>query len=235
MYARQPRQINLFDATIAELAAKGVFPNPFDCVWLYDAAAKAIGDDCPALLDVPVPVGNTVLYPLTIGASRWWRDCGEGWYAQEQESNIVGLAFAMAHSKDAKTFERLRSKVRSDLALVAWQLSLSTSCTVNQLAWAVGKVYGQYDYVEINTPNARRVSSASGGDWGDIVAKLCAAYHQPPEYYLWSISEQAALELLSSAPRPFDRDQSDPAKARAIGEFFEVKRHLTAKYKRKAA
>jgi hypothetical protein len=218
---KQPKQYLIYDEAVKDIIAAGGSPSPQQWVWLYDAAKRAVGDECPSFIDIPVVVGNCILHPLTIGAALWWRHHGEQWYGKETESNILAYAYAHAHANNADAFHA--SKMRCDLALIAWQFKLSTSCTLNQLAWGIDKLNGQYDTISIGTPNEARVDCPSAIDWGDIIAKLCAAYHQPPEYFLWKLSESGALELLAIAPRPFDKDQTDLLKARALSEFMEIK------------
>lgn len=221
----------MFESAVAELGQKGATLEPHEYVVLYHAAEKTLGDECPAFIEIPVVVGNVTLWPLTIGAALWWKEKGDAWYGDDKSASVLALAYVMAHSKDAEAFKRLSTKGRADWHLVAWQATIGTSCTLSQLAWGIDKVLGQYDWVEINSVNERKVQAASATDWGDIIAKLCAAYHQPPEYFLWGLSEKASMELLAKAPSPFEGKTEDVQKQQAMAEFFELKRHYMNKEK----
>lgn len=228
MRTAKPRVNLLYLSAINECRESGVVLEPDDYIWLHFAASRAIGAseyDAPAFIEIPVTVGNVTLWPMTIGALCWWEQFGRRWYEGDNTAEVLAVAFCMANGKDPLRFQSVTTKGRADLALVAWQAGINA--TLSQMAWGIDKLNGQVDYADIQSPNEVKSKQPSGVDWGDIIAKLCATYHQTPEFFLWKISEQSALEMLSKAPVPFGYERDgDAEKSRAFGEFREVVRHI---------
>lgn len=228
MRTAKPRVNLLYLSAINECRDAGVVLEPDDYIWLHFAASRASGAmdyETPAFIEIPVVVGNVTLWPMTIGALCWWEQFGKQWYEGDNAAEVLAIAFCMAHGKSPEQFQGMTTKGRADLALVKWQTCINA--TLSQMAWGIDKVNGQTDYVFIDSPNEVKSKSPSAVDWGDIIAKLCATYHQPPEHFLWRLSESAALELLAKAPAPFGYEKdSDGEKSRAFAEFREVVRHI---------
>lgn len=229
MQVKKPRVSPLFLSAVEEIKQAGVELTPDEYIWLNDAANLAISghnDGCPAFLQMPVRVGNCVLHPKTIGSSLWWSNYASKWYDGEAQSEMLCIAFMLAHAKQREVFEELTSKLKTDIALVKWQISLNTSCTLEQLAWGIDKVLGQHNYAEIDTPNEVKNLYPVSTDWGDIVARLCAAYNQKPEHFVWQASEALALDMLAKIPSEYATAEDDPLKKRNLANFFEIKRYL---------
>ena len=112
-----------------------------------------------------------------------------------------------------------------------WQVGLSCSCTLEELAWGVERLLGQYEYVKVDTPNEVKRYYPSAIDWGDVIARLSAAYHQPPEYFVWKCGEQLVIDMLGKIPNPHGSADDDPVKKRYLANFFELKRYLKGKAK----
>lgn len=220
-----PRISALFKSACAECVTAGVVLLPEDFVFIYDAAARTIdsGNECPALVEVPVKVGNVTLYPRTLGASLWWKKYGNEWYGGKADADeVVALAWLLAHSRDRAALESCTARWRASAAILAWQIGIAWKTTVGELAWGIDRLFGQRDYFAVGNEK-KELDSASSVDWGGAVARLCATYHRPPEYFLWGIGEGAAIELLEKAPLP-DGTCRDSAKAdgRAFAEFRET-------------
>ena len=230
MRIAKPRVNLLYESAVKELKAAGVDITPDEYVWLYEAAKKAIngsGSECPAFIEIPVTIGDVTLWPMTIGAMLWWSRYAEEWYANDKTMQIIAMAYCMAHAKEPETILNLNSKAKADIALVAWQATTSSKCTLGQLSWAIDKVNGQFDYVDIHSENAVETLANSSADWGVIIAKLCGAYHMPARYFLWDLSQSAAIDMLTNAPSPFGYAKDTDAQAsRYFGEFREVVAHI---------
>jgi hypothetical protein len=226
---QRPNITAAYLSAVAECQYAGAKLLPEDYVWLYHASQRAVGvheGDCPQLVEVPVIVGNVTLWPITMGARMWWKAHGEGWYAGQGETEVIAVAYCMANGRDADFLETVATKSRADASLVKWQLGTSSACTVAELAWGIDKVNGQIDYVDIVTKAmSRKLYSAT--DWGDVIARLCATYQRPPEYFLWQIGERAAIEMLDKAPLPAGYDRGkDAGITQAMREFKEITKHI---------
>lgn len=236
MRLARPRVSDLFRASIRELAETGVTPDAEETVWLYHSAERVLdgsGLSCPALLEVPVRVRSVILWPMTIGARLWWQRFAERWYGAEDAPALLALAFAHAHARRARIFNKLRAKPAADIALIAWQVSRARDCTLAELAWGIERLAGAFDDVEFDSPNyiePDRHRIASAADWGDIVAKVCAAYSYTPEYVLWRLSDRACLELLRKAPTPFAGDVEEDDKTQRLCDHRELVRYIRLKH-----
>lgn len=235
MRIEKPRVNLLYLSAVKECQESGVDLSPDEYIWLHFAACKASGAgdyEPPAFIQIPVTVENVTLWPITLGASAWWDNFGRVWYSGDTVTEALVIAFCLAHAKQPDVFQRMNTKTRADIALVKWQSGIGA--TISQLAWGIDRINGNAERVDIETPNETKSKNASAVDWGEIVARLCATYHQTPEHFLWRISEREALELLAKAPAPFGAEKDgDNEKARAFAEFREVVRHIINK--RKAA
>lgn len=232
----KPRVSALYKSACAECAAAGAALLPEDYAWLWDASQRAVdcGNECPSLLEVPVRVGNVVLYPRTLGAALWWQNYGQKWYgaAEANADEVVALAWLLAHARDKAVLEACSTRWRASAAILAWQAGLAWSVTVGELAWGIDRLFGQRDYFELDA-GRKEADSASASDWGSVVARLCATYHRAPEYFLWEIGENAALELLEKAPLPDGLRREAAASGREYAEFVQIVRHLKALRKAK--
>jgi hypothetical protein len=230
MQISKPRVTPLFLSSVQECKDAGVELAPEEIVWIYHAADKVTGESgnqCPPLLEIPVCVGKLTLYPLTIGALMWWQNYGGKWYRGDKEMEIVAIGYCMAEGRNPGAFASMTNKARADAALIAWQVSDCFAITLKELKWAIERVDGQLDYAEIDSPNEHTGKASTSDDWGVIIAQLCATYHQPPEYFLWRISESASTELYRNIPKTVAGwgGETEPL-TRAQGELIELVRHL---------
>lgn len=230
MRVQKPRVSLLFQSAVDEIKSAGVELLPDDYVWLHDAARKAIdccGSECPSFIQQPATIGDVVLWPMTLGAGIWWDRQGSQWYNESNETEVIAIAFCMAHAKQPEVFESLNSKTKADFALVKWQLGIASKCTINELAWAIDRVNNQCDYREIDSANEVKNDNYSATDWGSVIAKLCGAYHQPANHFLWEMSQQAVIDMLSNAPVPYGYEkEKDGQASKYFAQFREVVAHI---------
>jgi len=233
MQVIKPRISSLYNAACEECKAAGVDLSPADYAWLYDAAKRAVesGNDCPVFLEVPITVGNVTLYPRTLRSALWWEKCGSEWYGKERkESQVVALAWSLAHSHDVAIFDKADQKWKADAFILAWTLKLAASVTPAELAWAVDRLFGQVDYVLTGDGKAELLACSSELDWGAFISRLCAAYHRKPEYFFSEISENVLAELAKNAPLPNGMTrQSDADASKRFVEFREVVKAIKSK------
>jgi|GEM_PF-3618288 len=194
----------LYASAIARCEAAGVKLTADEYADIYEAAVRCIEGDgtgaVPALLDIPVQVGPVTLWPRTLGAALWWDRYGKKWYGgKDPADEVVALAWMLSRPKDSALFRRLTCKAAADVCIVAWQVGLASSVTLEALAWGIQRLFGRID---VDAASGAKIEAASEVDWGEVVAQLCATYHRKPEYFLWEIGEAAALELLKKAPPP---------------------------------
>lgn len=200
MTAAHRRTTPLYRSGIDRIKAAGFEPEADDYAEVWEAARRCIEGDggAPALLEVPVVVGSVTLYPRRIGAALWWERYGKKWYGGSPEDEVLALAWMLAHGQDVALFRTLTTKWKCDARLIAWQMGLAASVTLPDLAWGIHRLFAQTATVG-NKPDGEQFDAASEVDWGRAIARLCATYHQKPDYFLWEIGERAAVELLTNA------------------------------------
>lgn len=221
----------LFQSGCDQLKAAGITAEPEDVVWLWETSRRVIegdGDVIPALLDVPVQVGAVTLWPRTIGAALWWEQYGKGWFGgKDPADEVLALAWMLAHGRDAKLFRETTKKAVAWARLLAWQLGLAASVTLNELAFGIQRLFGQ---VDVDAVSGETFEAASEPDWGGALAQLCATYHRKPEYFLWEIGERAAMEMMQKAPPPPGCQRPSRDSQSRYGEFVDCVNAIKAKY-----
>lgn len=219
----------LFQSGIAKCRSAGIEPSPDEVVEIWRAAKSAVEGDgeLPALLEVPVVVGNVVLYPRTLGAALWWDRFGERWFGNgTPQDQVVALAWMLAHARKPEVFERTRRKSVAVARIVAWQFGIAASVTPAQLAWGIRKIFAHVGDAE-EAPQGND-ESASEADWGGVIARLCAAYGRRPEYFLWEIGERMAAEMLEHARLPGDPAPASNESRDGFANFVRVVRKIIA-------
>jgi hypothetical protein len=234
----KPRIEALYESACAECSEAGAILTPSDYAWLYDAARRVVdfGSESPLLLEVPVKVGNVVLYPRTIGSGVWWDRNGQRWFGggSGDADETVALAWSLSNARRPDVFEWASSKWKAEASILKWSLGVASRVTVGDLAWGIVRLFGQMDVVDISSPNAAKVEipSSSESDWGTVVARLCATYHRPPEDFLWKMSDTAAVELFRKSPLPDGTHPgADADAAKRLGEFKEIVLHIKRRAK----
>jgi len=145
----------------------------------------------------------------------WVVERADQWFHGEHELRIYAAAFALAHARDQKTLESITTRGLAVATVRGWARTLTA--TAGQLSDAVERIL---------TPDGDKPSNDDpysptlAALFGDIVAKLCATYHQPPRVYLWDMPDDQVLHMLSTMPLPngYERDTNGP-KVKAFRDY----------------
>jgi len=210
----RPKVSALLRAALAELEGRGVHPTPDEIVWLNSLAEKQVlpsVEDPPAFLSPPIRVGPALFYPPTVQALMWLDRYGYEWW--EGEDDLVPVAFALAHSgpnAPADLFPGLVNRRAARARVWAWGFRLLVVSRA-RVRWACSRLLGYETVEEIDATGLKAPGGEEeAGDWGDVISYLCAAYHQPPEYFL-RCSANVAARLLRDLPKVNPMAQYDPA------------------------
>lgn len=210
------------ESAIAQLRREGIEPTPEDILWLNHVAGKCIRPAaCDELqfFDLPCPCGNTMLWPLSIGARIWLERCGKPWLAGTGDLEKLGVAFAMANSRQPAFLHRLTGCWQTRFAVARWAAGLNA--TRAEIFDAVARAFSPEDIDLVNIEfKGERKNIAS--DYGDVLALLCHFVNPDPEFWMWHTSEAYATAMLRkiSSTLPGDRSISDDhAKFIAISQF----------------
>lgn len=218
-------------SAIAELAKAGIACAPDEILWLQEMAAKVVYPtraDELLYLDLPVPCGNTLLWPLSIGARLWLKNYGQPWFQGTDMEDLV-FAFAMAHSRRPEIFQELTSQFKARLQVAQWAAGLTATRAELNEAFARCISPEDYDLVEVQGGPHEKKEAPSAVEYGDIVALLCHFYGETPEHWLWKTGEDQCADLLNKIAHllPTEKQVSaSSVKFRAHAQFLAVVTHI---------
>lgn len=220
MARKEARLPPLYHSGIQRIKDAGVELTPDDYVAVWEAAKRCVEGDgsLPALLETSVQIGNVTLHPRTLGAALWWDTKAKAWFEGSDSDAVIALAWMLANSNDQKLFARIKTKAQAIMAILKWQLGVASNVTLAQLAWGVTSVLNQRYVADLETGEGESLVVET--DWGAVIAKLCATYHQPPEYFLWGLGERVAVELYMKAPRANGETTNRDYAAELFGDVF---------------
>jgi len=223
------------ESAIAQLRREDIEPTPEDILWLNHAAGKCIRPcACDELqfINPPCPCGNTLLWPLSIGARIWLERVGKPQLAGTGDLEKLGIAFAMAHSREPDFLNRYTGCWLTRIAVARWAAGLNA--TKAEIFDAVARAFSPEDVDLVNVEfKGERKNVAS--DYGDVLALLCHFIKTDPEFWMWQASESYAAAMLRkiSTALPGDRSISDDhAKFVAISQFNLVMGEIRANHKK---
>jgi len=197
MLIEKPILHKLAEETIADLRRDGIECTPEDILWLNHAAGKVIRPtpaDELTMLDPPVPCGNVLLWPLSIGARIWLDRYGKPWFLGTGDMEILAVAFAMAHSRKPTMLEELTSRLKAHVRVAFWAMRLKATMAELNRAIALARTPEDIDLVNIPFEGERAPRLAA--DYGDVVAQLCHFFGETPEYWFWRVSEEYCTAML---------------------------------------
>jgi hypothetical protein len=184
---------------IATLAKEGIVCAPDEILWLQAMAGKALHPapaDESLFLQLPIPCGNVLLWPLSIGARVWFEDYGRPWFAGTGLLEEMAVAFCLAHSREPEVFRKeLTSCGRARLKVALWAARLNA--TRRELNEAVGRCLAGEDSDLIEVEGPKPTAAPAAADYGDCVALLCHFFGESPDYWLWQAGDDECAALLS--------------------------------------
>lgn len=231
MQIPKPRFHRLAQEAVDKLAKEGVVCTPDEILWLQDMADKIIRptrSDERLFLDLPIPCGNIMLWPLSIGARLWLEQYGKPWFIGTGDLEELVFAFAMAHSRQPEIFTSMTSRWKARVKVAFWACRIKA--TRKEIADAVSHCMTEddADLVEVKTPEPKYVPPSTS-DYGDCVALLCHFYGESPEHWVWKTSEADCATLLNKISQLMPTDKkitSDSAKFKAHVLFNSVVDHI---------
>lgn len=210
------------ESAIAKLRSEGIEPTPEEICWLNHAAGKCIrptAADELCFIDLPFPCGNTLLWPLSIGARIWLEGVGKPWLKGMGDLEKLGVAFAMAHSRNPEFLQKLTSCWQTRFAVAKW--AAGRNATLAEIFEAVARAASpeDLDLVNIEFKGERRNIAS---DYGDVLALLCHYVDPDPEFWMWRASEAYAAAMVRKISTAFPEDRAvsdDHVKFIAVSQF----------------
>jgi len=254
MLYHKPQYHPLALDALRKLDAEGIVCTPDEILWLHKEA-QATTRPCPgdgALLDFPFQVGDTLLWPLTLGADAWLNQYAAPLYSSSggtaappsaslrQFANLkfqtLCIGYAMAHSRRPEMFHQLTTRRKILWRVTYWAAGLS--CTLRELSAGVDRVLGvsDVDLVDIPTPKEKsqgknqKSASPDYSAYGEVLAQLCHFYGGTPAQWQWGEPAARITELLRAAARIIPGADDDSARAAALArnKFNAVVNHIRA-------
>ena len=231
MLIPKPKFHRLAQDAVDQLTKEGITCTPDEILWLQEMADKVVRPtraDELLFLDLPVPCGNILLWPLSIGARLWLEQYGRPWFVGAGDLEELVFAFAMAHSRQPEILASLTSRLKARVKVAFWACKIRA--TRHELAEAVALCIGQdnNDLIEVKSPKPPK-EQIQTSDYGDCVALLCHFYGQSPEHWLWKVPEEECTKLLNKIARLMPTDKqitSDHAKFISLSTFRLVVNHI---------
>lgn len=198
MLVEKPVFHKLAESAIEELRRAGVEPEPDEICWLNHAAdvvlSAATADD--VCLDLPVPCGNRLLWPLSIGARIWLTKVAH-WFKGLGDMEMFLVAFAMQFSRDPIILmEHQCSRLKTFWRVATWAACCSATRAELRAAIARALAPEDVDLVTISGPQPEKKTRVESADYSDVISMLCHFYGEAPDYWLWRASENLCEALL---------------------------------------
>ena len=157
---------------------------------LNDLALKYTSLDKEAegnILGRPVPCGNIVLYPLTLGSAKWIEDCVMEWFPKSPVYANLAMAYALSRSNKPGELWELKNKREAKKAILRfWR---KCGCRMKQLEAALVGMFPDVDSADEDDVNA---------NYGPLIAMLCKEYGRDPDYWMWDASYDMVMALIKS-------------------------------------
>lgn len=228
MLVEKPVFHKLAESAITELRRDGVDPEPDEICWLNHAASvvcSAANADL-ACLDLPVPCGNRLLWPLSIGA-RIWLESVAPWFKGLGDMEEFLVAFAMQYARNPVILmEHQHSRLKTFWRVATWAAGCSATRAELRAAIARALAPEDLDLVTISGPQPKRATRVESADYSDVISMLCHFYGQAPDYWLWRASETLCESLLRKvknfAPSAKEAGAIDSPQFRKIATFRAI-------------
>ena len=156
------------------------------------------------LIGRPARCGNVILWPFTIGAAIWWRECAGIWFEGKGQEVFV-MAYALAHSREPEKFEMCRDYRTTKKIVKKWSRRLgATSAEMEYAIDVVGDSMDSGNPPDIlpkpKTKEEEEEEIKRGERSGlllDAVAELALCYGGGLDYWTWGIDRDTALHKLA--------------------------------------
>jgi len=226
---QKERKNRLFIDACSEIDRAGCRLLPLDYVELHRLAQRVVAPEFSGVslfMVKPVIVGRCVLQVPTIGAMLWWDQCGQAWYGSDETMGAIAFAYLCANGRDAEAISRMYVRADADAALLKFRVALGTTATTHELSAGIDRL--DANMAEAFGDGENKDADSSPRWYGDIVARLCAAYqHLDPKSAAFNLSVDECAALLRVAPSPMGVARPDnDADFSAFAEFKAYVRKL---------
>ena len=201
MINKRPLNKHALDS-IAELSEKyGIKADLEESLWL-DRLGQNI-DNPPGgsnlhLIGRPARCGDVTLWPLTIGASIWWQECGGVWFNDHKIETYV-FGYCLAHAREPDKLLACCDYKTTKIIVKDWAKSLGV--TVEELEACFVSIGESTDAGE--PPQPKKPLDVEDNEIGarkammlDAVAELALCYGGGLDYWTWDLDRDTAIYKL---------------------------------------
>jgi len=155
------------------------------------------GSDASAnILCVPRRVGNTMLFPLTLGAIKWIQDKAMVWFGNNPLFCNLAIGYALENARQPEAL---------------WDVSDRKTCikTITKFWCRCGFSLKELEVALVDLLDVGDDSDGSDNselNYGPIIALLCSEYGQSPSHWLWDVPHDLVTSLLNEKERNIRAD-----------------------------
>jgi len=199
----------LAEAEINELKNNGLTLTLDQMIWINDLARKVENPDggkARAAIGEPIPAGGVWLYPFTIQSHIWYEKVLD-WFVGSDKLSLFCMAYALAHSREHKAFDKLTEYSEIKKVIKIWGKSLD--CTYAELLIAVNRIMASYDD-EVPLEQDSNNDKDFVIEYDYLISKLCANVGQSPEFWLSDVSREYFFKQLQTLIRQEQANDDKP-------------------------
>ena len=236
-HTEKQRSNLLFTGAVSKLEADGCRLLPYDYVELNKLACDAVnprGSAVSMFTIPPICAGRAVIQVPTCGGMLWWERCGKEWYGNDETLGVIAFAYICHYSRDEAKIEALYDRSNADSEMLAFRMMVGCSATTAELKAGLDRMESQLNAMfSDDEPGEGSDEPVSASVYGDMVARLCSAYHNlSPRKVLYELSPDECIALLSVAPSPFGESKvEDTSEFDALAKFQNFVRKLAKERK----
>jgi len=190
---------DLLKKALQRMVNAGVVLDPLndldDLIRLNELAYEVTNPDATcgiaALLNEPIILGNTKLYPMTLGAYLWIREKLLVWFDERDEIADLGIAYALAHAHDPEALTGIPNAAKARRRIMRWsRASTAPAAELAKALMTLTKADQVADHVEDAAQKDEDADEGlSSADCGPVIALLCREYENAsPDYWIWEAS-----------------------------------------------
>lgn len=177
---------------LESLRARGIVLTDAEVLWIVGICRQITAPDGveTSLIGMPVRVGlsDVWLWPMTVGASIWWRDCAIVWFKGNDGFLFWALAWTLAHARTAKVFRAASTPESARRLVEGWALTLgATRAEIEAAVDAVLPPSGGENA-------ARPAAKTPPPSWTRIVNELAEDYGLAEDHWLWDKDTAATID-----------------------------------------
>jgi hypothetical protein len=224
-----PKLTDRLETELQDFAEGGIILTPAEILFLSDACNRMdspFADVDARLLETPIHVGGSYLWPLTVGASVWLDTYAIKWWKDSEELYFWALVYALLNARKPEAFLTSEDAAFTEVK----KIGIRFASTRKELEAAVDKALG----INRNAPTKKSEKAAVA--WSTVVSELEAHSGIMRHEWLWGRSvlatadSYAALFAIASALAGNDKSRMHDALDDAITNLAQTKKAIRANH-----